>query len=199
MLSAISGFARAAYIRPQKRRIYGPWSFSSSLTCPETIYPSIYRPLRCRSPSTSKIQSLHCVCVSDASRRGSSCNERTSKATPQSISIAEVSRPSRSLRDLFHTIFVVVDGRSHLRQPACPCFQAATATGAVGAAPSSSFGRSSCTRRSAFSTTLVCSGLLLTASKITLICKLQLGHTATSSPSRRSPSEISNRSPQGQG
>ena len=38
-----------------------------------------------------------------------------------------------------------------------------------------------------------------TASNITLIIRLQLGHTAISSPSRRSSSDISKRSPQGHG
>jgi len=38
-----------------------------------------------------------------------------------------------------------------------------------------------------------------TASKTTLIIRLHPGHTATSSPSRRSAMEISKRSPQGQG
>ena len=38
-----------------------------------------------------------------------------------------------------------------------------------------------------------------TSSKITRIIKLQLGHTAISSPSRRSSTAISNRSPQGHG
>lgn len=42
-------------------------------------------------------------------------------------------------------------------------------------------------------------GCKLTTSKITLTIKLQLGHTAISSPSRRSAIAISNRSPHGHG